>query len=205
LVGARLVAYNTVTKGPVVVIDFSRAEFVEDTQAGFSNSRSNSPITTRGDNNRASRRTLSTAAASSMDDDEEPYHVERSFKVLFATGEEISFFADTDQEKDEWMSEFERLIGNVPPRYPWAEIALKIREARTAASAATTTAASSSSKTATNAAAPSTTAKAGTASKTKGPLGSASSRMRPVERNGSGGSSSGGNGGGARSAESRVV
>jgi hypothetical protein len=125
LIGARLVAYNTITKGPVAVIDFGRAEFLEDSQDGLSSSR-NSPVLERTgattDRN-ASRRTLS------MDDDKEPYRVERSFKVIFEDGDEISFFADSDEEKAEWMDEFREMIGNVPPRFPWAEVAIKARDA----------------------------------------------------------------------------
>ena len=40
------------------------------------------------------------------------YGVERSFRLIFPSGEEIMFFADTDEEKNKWYVSFDFFTGS---------------------------------------------------------------------------------------------
>ena len=83
VIGANLVAFNDVTKKATATIDLKKAIAVEDNQEGR-------------------KSVLNPGGASRYDEDEGLYGVERSFRLLFQHGEEIVFFADTDDEKARW-------------------------------------------------------------------------------------------------------
>ena len=81
--GCSLVAYNDVTRRAIATIDLRKVTKVED---------ESSPL-----------RSPASAALNGYDDDD-PYgvgSVERSFRLEFGH-EMIKFYADTDQEKENW-------------------------------------------------------------------------------------------------------
>lgn len=62
---------------------------------------------------------------------DESYNVERSFRITFADGERISFFADTDEQKASWIACFKKVIQNDIPVAPvWATMATDMLKAR---------------------------------------------------------------------------
>ena len=132
--GAHLIGYNEITKRPTIKIDLSKAIAVEDSWDPVGSPSGPSEATPS--DGRASRST----ARSAYDDEEldETYHVERSFRITFADGERISFFADTDEQKEAWMKCFRSIIErDVPPNPMWAQVALElIHSAQTNAAAA---------------------------------------------------------------------
>jgi hypothetical protein len=80
VIGAKLVAFNDVTKKAIASIDLRKAIGVEDDQ----------------ENEKQRSRTQYS------DEFDNLYGVERSFKLLFPKEESISFFADNDAEKGKW-------------------------------------------------------------------------------------------------------
>ena len=74
-----MVAFNDVTKRAMASIDLRKAVGVEDDQ----------------DPEIASKRR-------DVDDYDAMYGVERSFRLVFPNNQEITFFADTDEEKIRW-------------------------------------------------------------------------------------------------------
>jgi hypothetical protein len=82
-----LVAFNDVTKKVTATINLKNAIAVEDNQDPHSNPKSPaSGVTSR----------------SRHDEYDGIYGVERSFRLIFPDDEEITFFADTDEEKARW-------------------------------------------------------------------------------------------------------
>ena len=86
MIGSNLVAFNDVTKKATATIDLKKAIGVEDDDPMF-------PAMTS---------PTSAATARSRDEFDEVYRVERSFRLLFANDEEITFFADNDEAKARW-------------------------------------------------------------------------------------------------------
>ncbi len=108
LQGTSLTCYNEVTKKAIVKIDVSQASLLED---------NTDPVTRKG----------------SVDEDEgdEQYSVERSFRITFKDGERISFFADTDAEKERWLKELHIAITSDGSSAPmWAQLALAMIKER---------------------------------------------------------------------------
>ena len=123
-----MVCYNEVTKKPTVKIDLSKAICVEDntdpvTKNAEGSIRSKTPTGLDG-------RAGSRLTVRSMNMDEEPdesYNVERSFRITFADGERISFFADTDEDKAKWIKVLTGITETpVPPNPMWAQVALEM-------------------------------------------------------------------------------
>lgn len=88
MIGSNLVAFNDVTKKAIATIDLKKAIGVEDDQE-------------------ARDEILSPASGHSAHSSryfefDGPYGVERSFRLLFPNNQEITFFADTDEEKAKW-------------------------------------------------------------------------------------------------------
>ena len=81
MIGANLVAFNDVTKKATATIDLKKAITIEDDQG---------------------RGTPASGRHMRYDDDDYLYGVERSFRLVFPNGEEIVFFADSDEEKSKW-------------------------------------------------------------------------------------------------------
>lgn len=121
-----MIGYNEITKKPTVKIDLRKAVSIE---------QSHDPV-----NN--------TAGSYAMDDEEldETYHVERSFRITFKDGEKIYFFADTDEERNKWLTVLKKVITNkeIPANCVWATVALEMIKAakeKKSTSASTSTAA----------------------------------------------------------------
>ncbi|KAL5504663.1 BUD4 [Sanghuangporus vaninii] len=99
VIGGSLVAFNDVTKRAMAAIDLKKAIAIEDDQ----------------DPEVASKRR-------DVDDYDAMYGVERSFRLVFPNNQEITFFADTDEEKANWLSILRCLVGHIPPHALWAEL-----------------------------------------------------------------------------------
>lgn len=80
--GAKLIAFNDVTKKITATIDLKKAIAVEDIQTA----RPAAPGT----------------VGNYRDDYDGLCTVERSFRIIFPGDQEIFFFADTDEEKAKW-------------------------------------------------------------------------------------------------------
>ena len=127
--GQYLICYNAVTKKPTVKIDLSKAVCIEElgnhVNAGsmiFPSAASQAMGRSR---TMASYATAATLAADEEDADAN-YHVDRSFRVTFADGERITFFADTEGEKSQWVKVISDVIGSeVPPNPLWAQVLLE--------------------------------------------------------------------------------
>ncbi|TFY68556.1 hypothetical protein EVJ58_g950 [Rhodofomes roseus] len=87
LVGANLVAYNDVTKKVTATIDLRKAVAVEDENAARNALSPQSGVSSR---------------SRHVDELDIPYGVERSFRLVFLHDQEITFFADTEEEKTRW-------------------------------------------------------------------------------------------------------
>ncbi len=73
----------------------------------------------------ASYATTATLAGEEEDADAN-YNVDRSFRITFADGERITFFADTETDKSQWVKVISDVIGNeVPPNPLWAQALLE--------------------------------------------------------------------------------
>lgn len=79
VIGGSLIAFNDVTKRATATIDLKKAIAIEDDQE-----KTQSPKTR------------------DVDDFDAMYGVERSFRLIFPHKQEITFFADTDEEKVRW-------------------------------------------------------------------------------------------------------
>ncbi|KAF8551975.1 hypothetical protein OG21DRAFT_1486564 [Imleria badia] len=102
VIGANLIAFNDVTKKATATINLKKALAVEDTQDARS-------------------------AALSPDgrprgDYDSLIAVERSFRLVFPSEQEILFFADSDEEKAKWLEVLRALVGHIPPNPLWAEL-----------------------------------------------------------------------------------
>ncbi|EIW54561.1 uncharacterized protein TRAVEDRAFT_173778 [Trametes versicolor FP-101664 SS1] len=105
IIGANMIAFNDVTKRAITTIDLRKAIAIED---------DGSPVMSP----------ASGVTARSHYDDDRMYGVERSFRIVFGPGpdQEITFFADTDMEKQRWLEVLRVMIGRIPPNPLWAEL-----------------------------------------------------------------------------------
>ncbi|KAG6866224.1 hypothetical protein C0991_007249 [Blastosporella zonata] len=103
VIGANLVAFNDITKKATATINLKQAIAVEDNQE-------------------VRKSALSPGGSSRYDEDDGLYGVERSFRITFPHGQEILFFADTDEEKARWLDVLRALVGHIPPHPFWAEL-----------------------------------------------------------------------------------
>lgn len=90
--GHRLIPYSEITHKAFVEIDLSLATRLDDL---------NAPTVT----------TVAGSKRFSTYDDSEPWRMDRSFKLTFQDGTDISFFADDDVAKARWMKVLLDLIG----------------------------------------------------------------------------------------------
>ena len=102
MIGGNLVAYNDVTKKITTKIDLRHAKTVIDEDD-------------------TSRRRRDSADAL--------FQIDRAFRIVFdrttqgsRRPDEICFYADTDEEKTQWLDVLGALVGNVPPNPLWAEL-----------------------------------------------------------------------------------
>ncbi|CDU22310.1 uncharacterized protein SPSC_00940 [Sporisorium scitamineum] len=126
--GQHLICFNAVTKKPTVKIDLSKAVCVEElgnhVNAGSMIFPSGASQTLGRSRTMASYATTATLAEE--EDADANYHVDRSFRITFADGERISFFADTEAEKSKWVKVISDVIeSEVPPNPLWAQAILE--------------------------------------------------------------------------------
>ncbi|EME84728.1 uncharacterized protein MYCFIDRAFT_152941 [Pseudocercospora fijiensis CIRAD86] len=105
LQGPRLTAYHEHTQQKRAVINLSKASrLVDDKNTLVANPKSANPSSKGG------RRKSAFA-----EEDEGYQYVEEGFRIRFANGETIDFYADSRAEKDEWMSVLSQVIGKPDP------------------------------------------------------------------------------------------
>ena len=83
-----MVAFNDVTKKAISTIDLKKALAVEDVQEEIEEMLSHA--------------SGGSASSPRYVEFNGPYGAERSFRLLFQNNQEITFFADTDEEKIRW-------------------------------------------------------------------------------------------------------
>ncbi|KAI0752981.1 hypothetical protein C8Q80DRAFT_1267434 [Daedaleopsis nitida] len=110
IVGSNLVAYNDVTKRAIATIDLRKATSLVDL-----------------DEVKEARSPGSATTIPTNFDDSNPCDVGRAFRLYFGA-EDIAFFADTDQEKADWVSLLKALVGRIPPNPLWAEVLFQRQE-----------------------------------------------------------------------------
>ncbi|KAF8331399.1 uncharacterized protein EI90DRAFT_3145625 [Cantharellus anzutake] len=111
LVGAKMIAFNDVTKKATATIDLRQMTAVED---------DNEPLPPE-----ASHATVSRRRA--RDSYDGLLKIERSFRLIFPE-EEIEFYTDTDEEKSKWLQVLRTLKGRIPPNPLWAELVWQQQE-----------------------------------------------------------------------------
>ncbi|KAF8540863.1 hypothetical protein BDD12DRAFT_733632, partial [Trichophaea hybrida] len=116
LKGARLTAYHEQTRQPRATINLSKAvKLINDRQTLVENTVAGPGKTRR---------------KSGFSEDEEGYmFVEEGFRVKFANGEVIDFYADSSEEKQGWLKILGETIGHVPDSRGWCHLVLA-REAK---------------------------------------------------------------------------
>ncbi|KAI5814382.1 hypothetical protein BZA77DRAFT_250155, partial [Pyronema omphalodes] len=116
LKGARLTAYHEQTRQPRATINLSKAvKLIDDRQTLVENTVAGPGKTRR---------------KSGFSEDEEGYmFVEEGFRIKFANGEVIDFYADTHEQKISWLQILSETIGHVPDQKGWCQLVLQ-REAR---------------------------------------------------------------------------
>jgi hypothetical protein len=120
IIGSNLVAFNDITKKPAASIDLRKVAAVVDTN------QLENPGSGSGQQSSRPRDSLDGAV-----------YVERSLRLTFTDGEEISFFADDDEQKAKWLYVLREVIRRIPPPHPlWAE-AIWLRQQSAANSAQT--------------------------------------------------------------------
>ncbi|KAH0829203.1 hypothetical protein J3R83DRAFT_2763 [Lanmaoa asiatica] len=100
--GANLIAFSDVTKKATATINLKKAIAVEDTQDA--------------------RSAALSPDGRYRDDYDSLIAVERSFRLIFPSEQEILFFADSDEEKARWLEVLRALVGHIPPNPLWAEL-----------------------------------------------------------------------------------
>ncbi|ETS62337.1 hypothetical protein PaG_03419 [Moesziomyces aphidis] len=126
--GQYLICFNAVTKKPTVKIDLSKAVCIE--ELGNHVNGGSMIFPSAGSQALGRSKTMASYATSATLAEEEDadanYHVDRSFRITFADGERITFFADTEAQKTQWVKVISDVIANeVPPNPLWAQVLLE--------------------------------------------------------------------------------
>ncbi|SNX83993.1 uncharacterized protein MEPE_02701 [Melanopsichium pennsylvanicum] len=134
--GQYLICFNAITKKPTVKIDLTKAVCVEELGNHLNAGSMIFPSATSQAMGR-SRTMASYVTTATLGEDEDAdanYHVDRSFRITFADGERITFFADTEGEKSQWVKVISDVIGSeVPPNPLWAQALLEGMGSKTSA------------------------------------------------------------------------
>ncbi|CAE6532022.1 unnamed protein product [Rhizoctonia solani] len=115
IIGANLIAYNDVTGKAIATISLKQALAVEDDQ---------NPLPPGTVPERKGR-----------DESDAYFSDNRCFRLLFANDMDIAFYADSAEEKAEWLRILGALVGNIPPHPLWAELVWQRHEQAAAAQA----------------------------------------------------------------------
>lgn len=122
LQGARLTAYHEHTQQKRAVINLSKAtRLVDDKSALVADPKSANP------SSRGGRRKSAFA-----EEDEGYAYVEEGFRIRFANGETIDFYADSSAAKDQWMAALSQVIGKPDVQkknITWTDLVLKREKA----------------------------------------------------------------------------
>jgi hypothetical protein len=112
----RLTAYHEATRQPRATINLSKAvKLIDDRRTLVENTVAGPGKTRR---------------KSGFSEDEEGYmFVEEGFRIRFANGEVIDFYADSAEEKRAWLKILGETIGHVPDSRGWCQMVLA-REAK---------------------------------------------------------------------------
>jgi hypothetical protein len=126
--GQFLICFNAVTNKPTVKIDLSKAVCIEDLGNHVNPGSMFFPFTANQAMSKS--RTIASHATSATLAEEEDidanYHVDCSFRITFADGERINFFADTEEEKAAWVKVITDILGSeVPPNPLWAQAVME--------------------------------------------------------------------------------
>jgi PH domain len=117
LQGPKLTAYHEVTRQPRATINLAKAAKLIDDKSSLTQKET----TTRGGGRRKS----------AFSEEEEGYmFVEEGFRIRFANGEVIDFYADSRSEKDGWMKVLSETVGKgysagAGQVKPWTELVFK--------------------------------------------------------------------------------
>ncbi|CAE6332614.1 unnamed protein product [Rhizoctonia solani] len=117
IIGSNLIAYNDVTGKAIATISLRQALAVEDDQ---------NPLAPGAVPGRRGR-----------DESDAYFSDNRCFRLLFDNDEDIAFYADSEEEKAEWLRILRALVGNIPPHPLWAELVWQRHEQAAAAQALT--------------------------------------------------------------------
>ncbi|KAF2751440.1 DUF1709-domain-containing protein [Sporormia fimetaria CBS 119925] len=110
--GTTLTAFHETTRQPRATINLAKAKKLIDDKTALQK-----PSQTKGGHRRRS----------AFAEDEEGYmFVEEGFRIRFANGEVIDFYADTTAQKEEWMSVLSEIVGkDVASGKAWTEMVLQ--------------------------------------------------------------------------------
>jgi hypothetical protein len=115
LVGPKLTAYHEVTRQPRATINLAKASRLIDDKSSLTKKE----ISTKGGGRRKS----------AFAEEEDGYmFVEEGFRIRFANGEVIDFYADSAAEKGEWMKVLSDVVGrpnSSSQSKPWVDMILK--------------------------------------------------------------------------------
>lgn len=123
--GTFLICFNDVTKRPIVKIDLSKAKSIDENWDPYD------PALVKHDGQLEGGRMVSKQCMvkrfNANEEPDESYHVPNSFRLTFADGEVISFFADTEEERKQWITVMQEMIHTRrPPNPMWAQVAWEI-------------------------------------------------------------------------------
>ncbi len=115
LAGSKLTAYHETTHQPRATINLAKASKLIDDKSALTKKETS----TKGGGRRKS----------AFAEEEEGYmFVEEGFRIRFANGEVIDFYADSAAEKGEWMKVLSEVVGkpgSSSQSIPWVEMILK--------------------------------------------------------------------------------
>ncbi|RPA87469.1 DUF1709-domain-containing protein [Ascobolus immersus RN42] len=107
--GSKLTAYHEATRRPRATIDLQKAAKLIDDRSSLTQKSVAGPGSTR--------------RKSGFSEEEEGYmFVEEGFRIRFANGEVIDFYADSPAEKKAWMAVLGDTIGKVPSKKGWCDL-----------------------------------------------------------------------------------
>lgn len=117
--GSKLTAYHDMTRQPRATISLAKAAKLIDDKARLT--KTDGPVAGASPTKTKGRR------KSAFAEDEEGYmFVEEGFRIRFANGEVIDFYADSREQKDEWMRVLSEAVGRESPseKKTWMSIVL---------------------------------------------------------------------------------
>lgn len=111
LVGPRLTAYHEATRQPRATINLSKASRLINDRNTLLDPNVNGPGKSR--------------RKSGFSEDEEGYmFVEEGFRIRFANGEVIDFYADSAEDKEGWVKVLGETIGRIPDKRGWCDMVI---------------------------------------------------------------------------------